>query len=247
MPFPDICAVVARCQLFRELSEIECKQIIDQGRVYDVLKGSYFFHQGEESTMLYVIISGQVKLSQVTAEGQQVIVNYFAPGEGLGIIVALNETPYPVSAEAVEDSTAVGWGREAMLDLMRLYPQLAFNGMQMVGRRFTQMQTRFQELATQRVEQRVARALMRLVRQFGRRLPEGVLIDMPLSREDLAQMTGTNLYNVSRILSKWEGEGLIASGRRQVILLKAHELVLLAEDLPSPGQASQTSDSSPDT
>jgi hypothetical protein len=57
---------------------------------------------------------------------------------------------------------------------------------------------------------------------------------MPLSREDLAQMTGTNLYNVSRILSKWENEGLIATGRKQVTLLKAHELVVLAEDIPPP-------------
>lgn len=237
MPAPDLCPVVARCALFRELPDSECRAIIDQGRVYEVPKGGYFFHQGEDSIMLYVIASGQVKLSQVTAEGQQVIVNYFGPGEGLGIIVALNETPYPVSAEAVEDSTAAGWSRDTMLDLMRRYPQLAFNGMQMVGRRFTQMQTRFRELATQRVEQRVARTLLRLVRQFGRRLPAGVLIDMPLSREDLAQMTGTNLYHVSRILSKWEAEGLIATGRKQVTLLKAHELVILAEDLPEPGKA----------
>ena len=107
----------------------------------------------------------------------------------------------------------MGWLRDTMLDLMRGNAQLAINGMNMVGRRFTQMQNRFQELATQRVEQRLARALMRLVRQFGRRTEDGVLVDISLSREDLAQMTGTNLFNVSRILSKWETNGLIASGR----------------------------------
>jgi CRP-like cAMP-binding protein len=79
---------------------------------------------------------------------------------------------------------------------------------------------------------------MRLVRQFGRRTEAGVLIDVPLSREDLAQMTGTNLYNVSRILSKWESEGLISTGRKRVTLLKAHELVVLAEDIPPPGSNS---------
>jgi CRP-like cAMP-binding protein len=67
------------------------------------------------------------------------------------------------------------------------------------------------------------------VRQFGRREEEGVLIDMALSREDLAQMTGTNLYNVSRILSKWEQNGYVALGRKRVTIRKAHELVMIAE------------------
>lgn len=186
--------------------------------------------------MLYVIVAGRVKLSQVTADGQQVIVAYFGPGEGLGIVMALNQQPYPLSTEAIEPSTAIGWRREVMLELMRDNAQLALNGMRMVGQRFGQMQSRFQELATQRVEQRVARALLRLVRQFGRRVDEGVLIDIALSREDLAQLTGTNLYNVSRILSKWEQSGWIVSSRKRITLKKSHELVVLAEDLPQQGR-----------
>lgn len=209
------------------------------GRIYEMPTGGHFFRQGDDSTMLYIILAGMVKLSQVTSEGNQVIVNYFGPGEGLGIIMALNELPYPLTAEAIEPSSAVGWSREVMLELMKGNSQLAINGMNMVGRRFTQMQSRFQELATQRVEQRLARALMRLVRQFGRRNNNGVLIDIALSREDLAQMTGTNLFNVSRILSKWEGEGLISTDRKRITLLKAHELVILAEDIPVPGTSSE--------
>jgi len=236
MSMADLCNVIGQCALFRDLSPEECSQIVAAGRVYEVPPGGFFFHQAEDSTMLYVLGTGRVKLSQVTADGQQVIVNYFGPGEGLGIVMALNGQPYPLSAEAIEPCVAVGWSRETMLRLMRENARLALNGMAMVGQRFTQMQNRFQELATERVEQRVARALLRLVRQFGRRTPDGVLIDMPLSREDLAQMTGTNLYSVSRILSKWESQGWIATGRRQVTLKKAHELVVLAEDLPAPGQ-----------
>ncbi len=237
------CDAVMRCALFRDLSPDDSAAIIDAGRVYRLPPGQFFFHQGEDSTMMYVIAEGRAKLSQVTPEGQQVIVDYFGPGEGLGIIMALNHTPYPLSAEVIETCVAVGWPRETMLKLMQGNAQLALNGMNMVGQRFTQMQHRFQELATQRVEQRVARALMRLVRQFGRRTDEGVLIDMALSREDLAQMTGTNLYNVSRILSKWESEGLISSGRKQITLVKPHDLVAMAEDLPTPPAGRPSPDS----
>ena len=229
---PAAATAVAQCALFAKLSSDDLQAVIAAGRSYEVAQGEFFLQQGEESTMLYVITAGRVKLSQVTADGQQVIVAYFGPGEGLGIIMALNEQPYPLSAEAIEPCVAIGWRREVMLQLMAGNAQLALNGMHMVGQRFAQMQSRFQELATQRVERRVARALLRLVRQFGRRVDEGVLIDIAISREELAQMTGTNLYNVSRILSKWEQSGWIVSARKRIILKKSHELVALAEDLP---------------
>lgn len=224
--------VIARFGLFHGLAPEDLETVLAAGRVYVVAQGEFFFHQGEDSSMLYVISAGRVKLSRVTSDGQQVIVDYFGAGEGLGIVMALNGSPYPLSAEAIEPCVAVGWTRETMMDLMQANAQLALNGMKMVGHRFTQMQGRFQELATQRVEQRVALALLRLVRQFGRRVDDGVLIDMAISREELAQMTGTNLYNVSRILSKWEQAGWIITARKRILLKKSHELVALAEDLP---------------
>jgi CRP-like cAMP-binding protein len=111
-------------------------------------------------------------------------------------------------------------------------PRLALNGMKVIAGRFAELQDRYRELATERVERRVARALLRLVRQVGRQIEGGVLIDMPLSRQDLAEMTGTTLYTVSRILSKWEERGLVDGGRERVVLRKSHELVIIAEDLP---------------
>ena len=228
---PAIAETVLTSSFFKGLLPSEHDVVLASAHVHEVHQGSCFFRQGEEATTLYVIAEGRVKLSQVTPEGEQVIVNYFGQGDGLGIIVALIDMPYPLSAEAMEDCMAVAWDRQDMKQLMLQIPQLALNGIEMVGQRFAWLQTRFQEVATQRVEQRVARALLRLVRQFGKRVPEGVLIDMPLSRQDLAQMTGTNVYNASRILSKWEQMGLISTSRMQVVLCKAHELVVIAEDL----------------
>jgi CRP-like cAMP-binding protein len=83
------------------------------------------------------------------------------------------------------------------------------------------------------VAQRVARTLLRLARQAGQREEEGVLIGLPLSRENLAEMTGTTLYTVSRILSGWEEQGLVEAGRERVLIRLPHALVAIAEDLPS--------------
>ena len=84
-------------------------------------------------------------------------------------------------------------------------------------------------MSTQQVERRVAHALLRLARQAGRKVEQGVEIDFPISRQDIAEMTGTTLHTVSRTLSAWESQGLIESGRQRVVLRDPHRLFTLAE------------------
>lgn len=93
-------------------------------------------------------------------------------------------------------------------------------------------QDRYRELATERVERRVARALLRLVAQIGRPEEDGVTVAAPLARQDLAEMTGTTLFTVSRILSAWEGQGIVSTGRERVTLRDSALLARIAEDLP---------------
>jgi CRP-like cAMP-binding protein len=223
--------IVSFCPLFHDVTPKARDAFIENGRLHQVNQDEYFFHQGEVAETFYIVIVGEAKLVQVTPEGAQVILRYFGPGDGLGIIVVLSNMDYPASAVAVEDCQVISWNRETARQLMLQHPQLAFNGMELVAHRFAELQHQFQELSTQQVEQRVALAVLRLVRQFGKKVPAGVLIDMPLSREDLAQMTGTNLYNVSRILRKWEQAGFVDIGRKRVVLCQPHELVIISEGL----------------
>jgi CRP-like cAMP-binding protein len=82
---------------------------------------------------------------------------------------------------------------------------------------------------TERVERRVARALLKLADHAGRKAPGGVEIDFPLSRQDLAEMTGTTLFTVSRLLSGWDEKGLIKAERQRVTVLSAEALQTIAE------------------
>jgi CRP-like cAMP-binding protein len=92
--------------------------------------------------------------------------------------------------------------------------------------------TRVVEMSTEQVEQRVAHALLRLAKQSGREVEHGVEIDFPISRQDIAQMTGTTLHTVSRILSSWESRGLIEGGRQRIVLREPQKLFALAEATP---------------
>ena len=148
------------------------------------------------------------------------------------IIAALENTVYPLAAQAVEDCRALAWDSTTLERLMERFPRLAINGLRLVSQRWHELEERYRELATERVERRVAQTLLRLVRQVGQKVEGGVLIDLPLTRQDLAEMTGTTLYTVSRILSRWEQEQLVETGRERVLIRFPHGLARIAEDLP---------------
>ncbi len=219
-------------RLFQGLSLAELTTIVQAARSRQVEQEAFFFHQEDPATTFYVLIQGQVKLTQVTPEGHQVIVRFISPGEAFGIIAALSNIVYPVSAQAVGDCGTLAWDGPTIARLIERYPPLALNALRLVTGRFRELQDRYRELVTERVERRIARALLRLTRQSGRKVQEGVLIDFPLSRQDLAEMTGTTLYTVSRILSKWDQQGIIEAGRERVLIRSPHGLVVIAEDLP---------------
>ena len=119
-----------------------------------------------------------------------------------GGVVALSDAPYPVTAVAVQPSTVRVWSREAVADLLGATPQVRVNIMREMATHMTDALTRVRELTTARVGVRLAHTLLRLARQCGRPTPEGVLITQPLTRQELADLTGTTLYTVSRTLTR---------------------------------------------
>src|SRR3546814_4026797 len=103
--------------------------------------------------------------------------------------------------------------------------------MRTMGGRLKDTHARLRELQTERVERRIAHAIARLVAQAGRRVEGGILIDFPVSRQDIAEMTGTTLHTVSRTLSAWQERGIVKLGRQKLTVVDPHGLVVIAEDL----------------
>lgn len=231
---PDL-ELLAKTKLFEGLTEEQLHIIQQHATRVDVPRRSFFFQQGEAATTFYLIRHGQARLSQINPDGKQVIIHLFGPGDVMAVIVVLSNATYPLSAEAITDCAAWAWSRETAVHLMQQCPRLAINGMNMVAHRFLELQNRYRELATERVEQRVARALIRLIHQRNGYQPQKPYPLLSLTRQDLAEMTGTTLYTVSRICSSWEQQGLLETGREQLHIHNLEELTIIADDLrPSP-------------
>jgi CRP-like cAMP-binding protein len=222
-------SLIANLPVFAGVAAADLDGILDEARSLRCPKNSSVFEQGEPAHSFFLLLHGHVRAMKVTPAGEQIVVRYVVPGEVFGVAVAIGWKAYPATAVVVDDSVVLAWPNTAWPRLVGKNPQLAANTMQTLGDRLQEAHTRVIELSTEAVERRVAHALLRLANQAGRKVEGGVELDFPISRQDIAQMTGTTLYTVSRILSGWEQQGLIESGRQRIMIRDPHKLVELSE------------------
>ncbi len=229
-----------RVGLFQGIAPTDLVRIAHAARRRSISADMFLFHQGDPAEVIYVPVQGRLKLTQITPEGHEVILRYVGVGEMTGATAAFGDTAYPASAEVMEETIVLGWDNETMVELIEHFPRLGLNILHLLSVRLQELQDRLREMSTERVERRIARALLRLVSQLGRKDEVGVLIDLSLSRQDLANMTGTTLYTVSRVLSRWEEEGIVEAGREKVLIKHPPRLVVIAEDLPPTARPLET-------
>lgn len=221
--------VVRSLPLFERMSDADVDTFLNLASARRVLQGEAVFKQGQHADSFYLLVSGRLKVTQVTGDGQQVIVRVVHPGELFGFAVALQRTDYPGTATAVTDSVALAWPSELWAQFIEQNGTIAVSAIQTMGRQLEDAHTRIREMSTQEVERRIAHAILRLSLQAGRKEASGVQIAFPISRQDIAEMTGTTLHTVSRILSSWEAQGLVECGRQKVLVRDFSGLSLLAE------------------
>jgi CRP-like cAMP-binding protein len=224
-------SVLQRVPLFAGLPSDALGRIAGTALEERIARGESPFRQGDAATHGHVVGWGRIRLDQATPDGQNVVLRYMGPGDMLGTVAVLRGIPYPATPVAVEDSLLLAWSAPRLSELFGAYPELAMNAIRVVGTRLEELQQRLQEVATQRVERRIAGTLLRLVRQSGRRGAQGIEIPFAISRQDLAELTATTLHTVSRTLSAWEQQGIIAARRSShLVILQPHRLVAIAEE-----------------
>lgn len=217
--------------VFAEATEEDLNIIAEQSFLRSIEEGEFFFFQGDPAEYVYVLTSGQVKLLQSNPNGKQINIRTIQPWEMFAALGAVrNEAAYPVSAQALQDSSALAIKSIFMNEMMRTRPYLAMALTRLMTEMVQGIQVRYRELATERVEQRIARTLLRLASQIGERVQrETTMVELSFTRQDLAEMTGTTLFTVSRTLSEWEKLGFIEAGRERIRIKNPHELVTIAE------------------
>ena len=221
--------VVMMCAsaLFSGLTKDECREIASCARARSFARDELLFAQGQSARNLVMIQTGSVKLSQLSPNGNEVILRMTGSGDPVGMPADTASCSHSCSARAMEQCHTLVWEYSRLQGLLAQYPQIGRNISQILSNQLTELQERFREVATEKVAQRVALALLRLIKQVGKPAKGGV--EVSLSREELAQMTGTTLFTISRLLSKWGEEGFVLPKREAVVVLDSRRLGQVSE------------------
>ncbi|MCZ7661187.1 MAG: Crp/Fnr family transcriptional regulator [Xanthobacteraceae bacterium] len=223
-------ALLRDMSLFRNLDREALAVIIRQARTRRVKRGERLFVQGRPAAACHALLHGRVRIAQQSAEGKTVTLRFVGPGEMFGVIGVFAGGRYLADAIAAADCVEIRWSASVMIDLMRRHPQIALNVIAVLGQRFAETQDRLREVITERVEQRIARTLLRLAKADMR----GGAIVVRATQRDLGEMSGATHYTVSRALRSWQARGLVRSRRNEIELRDVTAIEKIAEDLSPP-------------
>ncbi len=214
---------------FKNLTHENIHEINKLFRDYHYAPGDTIYFTGDTATRLCVVASGSVKLLRHSAIGQNVLIDILKPGEFFGSLSALGDNVYSETSEAQTVSCIMTINAEDFRTILNNYPTAALSVLDITTERLRGAHEMMRQLSTHSVERRIAYTLLKLSDKLGEQKDIGLLIQIPLSRYDLAEMTGTTTETASRIMSHFQKDGLIKTGRQWVAITDIKKLSAIAE------------------
>jgi len=228
MNMPDV-SQLAAVPPFCLLEASQLRAILDLAQVSHLIAGAVVFDEGHPVRRFHLLLSGHIRFVRMTAEGDQIIMLHTPAGQMFGMGAALGHHIQKATAIAVDDCLILSWPNALWPVFTAEYDGFAAETLRALGVQSDEMSNRIVELSTKLVEQRIACALLRMIGQSGRKVAGGIEIDFPITRQNIADMTGTTLHTVSRLLSAWEKQGLVASTRCHIVVTNPHRMVMISE------------------
>lgn len=214
--------------IFRRVGADDRLRLGTVARVQDYARGAVIFGEGDPSDVFYTVTRGRVKVFKQMPNGKEVILEIFGPGDALGAVAAYEDRPFPAAAVAIEDTTCLILPRDAFFALLERYPSLVRGLLYGMTQRVTELTNRLAELSGARVESRLARLFLKLSESSGRIERGGTFVPLALSRQELADMTGTTIETCIRIMSRWGKQGVLLTEKDGFLLKDRPTLELAA-------------------
>ena len=228
MPTPE--ELLRTMAVFGRLSPADRKAVAEVARVVEYAKGETIFEQESPSDAFYALARGRVKIFKMLPSGKDVILEVFGPGDPLGAVAVYIGRPFPASAAALEDTVCVLIPRADFFRLLELHPSLVRGLLLGMTTRLVELTNRLAELTGGRLEARFARLFAKLADQMGRSDRGGTFIPLSLSRQELADMTGTTIETCIRIMSRWGKEGIVRTEKDGFVVVSRRDLDSIASE-----------------
>jgi CRP/FNR family transcriptional regulator len=221
-------AAVAALPLFQRVSADDCARIAAAAQLRSFGRGDRLFDEGDPPGFFVVVVTGRVKVYKHRPDGQDVILEIFGPGFPIGAVAIWELRPYPATAEALDAVECLFIPRAEFLALLEEHPSLVRGLLSSMSHRLVELTSRLGELAGARVESRFARLFLKLADRLGRDERGGVFIPLPLSRQELADLTGTTIETAIRVMSRWGKQDVLRTEKDGFVVVDASTLQTFA-------------------
>jgi CRP-like cAMP-binding protein len=220
--------VLKSTPVFRKLKPEDRERVAAVARLATYRRGELIFREGDPSDLFFMVATGRVKVFKMTPSGKDVILEIFGPGDPLGAVAVYEGFPFPASAVALEEVTCITIRKQDFFELLERYPTVVRGLLLGLTFRLVELTNRLADLTGGRVETRFARLFLKLSDESGRNERDGRFIAMPLSRQELADLTGTTIETAIRIMSRWGKDGIVRTEKEGFMLLDREALDALA-------------------
>lgn len=220
-------SLVQHSALFSGIPARECREIVSAAHEKQFARRQTIYLEGDPVGHMILMTSGCAKIVQFGQNGSEVILCLRGAGEVVGTAGLRPHGRHCSMAQALSVSTALIWESAIFEGFLQRSLPLRRNITHILCQQLQELEERYREISTERVAARLSHQLVRLLNQIGRNVNGSV--EISLSREELAQLTGTTLFTVSRLLSGWNKKGIVSTRREAVAVHNLQALAELAE------------------
>ena len=216
--------ILAKVPLFAGLPEVELARLGNLLRARRYARGEVIFLEGDEGTSLCLIAEGRIRIQLTGADGREVVINVYGPGEIFGEMALLDGEPRSADAIAQEASRVFWLQREDFAAFLDSHPRAAMTMLASLSHRLRHTTRVVQDATFRDVPSRLARVLLDLAARHGQAVEQGIRLDTRVTQGELAAMVGASRETVNRALRGFEQRGLIGWDSRRITITRPEQL-----------------------
>ncbi len=209
---------LSKIKLFQSLSSDDLKEILPLIKGESFPRKTGIFSEGDTPDWFFIVLEGKVKITKISHDGKEIILEIIKNYEPFGAIAVLNAFPYPANASAMEDSVILRLSRTDLMRILDRFPGLMQAMMHELGSRIKDSHEAMKSIALEKVGSRIAALLLKLSQQMGEDIPEGRRITIRLTKQDIAEMVGTTVETSIRTMSRFKKMGVIDEKDGRIVI-----------------------------
>lgn len=209
---------IKQIALFKDLSADEIGELEPYLQTATYRKKDSIFSEGEPPEWFYIVSAGKVKITKISQDGKEIILEVISPTDIFGGVAVIRGFPYPANAVAMEDTEVIRISRKNLMRVVDRFPNVMYCMALQLGDRMKSSYDSLKNIALERVEARIAALLLKLAGKLGVETKEGILIDMRLTKQDVADMVGTTVETSIRTFSKFKKEGFVSESEGRFVI-----------------------------